>query len=1304
MKWKKILGWALAGIAGLMAVAAAGGYFYLKSRNFQAYALGRIVAQVDRSTGGRTQIRSLDFQLSTLTAHLYGIVLYGAGGQNAPALLQIDKLTVGLTIQSILRRQIHLSELLVEHPVVNISVDRNGHSNIPQPVSGESGNQASVFDLAVAHAALSNGEITYNDRKTPLDADLRDLRADISFQSSPSGYRGLISYDKGHIRYAQYAPLSHALTASFIATPSTFKIDSALVSVASSTIKFTGDVTNYSAPAAQGSYEVRVHSQDFGALLPGVNPAGDMASSGTFHYQNASNHSILSNLRITGEMASDILAATVSTGRLEVRKFRGHYQLADGSLHAGALEGELLGGRVNAMVDVNQLDHTPTSQLRASLHDISLSAVQRVFRNPALMSVAISGTLNGTTSASSKGSVSNAYARVDASISNSASWTSLYPQDMPITGAIHVIYDGPKRLLTLHQTTLSIPATSIMADGEIGSRSRLNIQAHSGDLHRLAELASILHPMPNGIPAVSGSADVTGTVRGTMQRPQISAHLNAQNLQVQGSEWKNADLTVQTDSSHIAISNGALANAHRGQARFDAKIELHEWSYVSSAPIEAHISLQQMPIADLQRLAHVQYPISGDLSGNLSVSGSALNPQGSGSIEIANARAYDEPFKTLAMTFRGDKGSIVSDLHMSADAGSANASLTYAPKTRAYKLHLDAPAIVVQKLRTVQAKKVAIQGTVAISANGEGTIDNPQLTASIKLPKLELQEKSIAGVDAEIRVANRQANLTLDSQVAQASIRARGRVDLTGQYPADVLLDTSSIPLEALAAAFSNRAPEGFSGQTEVHAELKGPLKNKSQWEAHLVIPTFSASYQSLQIGAASPIRADYANSVLTIQPSQLTGTGTSLRVQGSIPFGGAGAPNLTANGSIDAHIFRIFAPDLRSSGTIAVNVRATGSSSNPQLAGQVRLQDVAFATDAVPLGVDKLNGTFDLDNERVQISDLSGEVGGGQISMGGSVAYRPATQFNIALKASSVRLRYPAGVRTVLDGNLAWVGNLSASNLRGQVLLDSLSFTSDFDLSTFGDQFENNAAAPAVPGFADTISLRIALQSKENLSATSSQISVEGSAALNVGGTAANPVITGRTDLTSGELFYRNVRYQLQRGIVTFSDPNQTKPDLDVSVTTTVEQYNLTLNLRGPFDALTTSYSSDPPLATADIINLIARGKTSSELAASSQSTDSMIASQAVSELGGSLQKLTGISSLQIDPAFGGNGQNPSTRVGVQQRVTKNFLFTFSTDVSQPGEEVVEGDYQINQRWSVSVARDQLGGVSVDGRFHTKF
>jgi translocation and assembly module TamB len=328
--------------------------------------------------------------------------------------------------------------------------------------------------------------------------------------------------------------------------------------------------------------------------------------------------------------------------------------------------------------------------------------------------------------------------------------------------------------------------------------------------------------------------------------------------------------------------------------------------------------------------------------------------------------------------------------------------------------------------------------------------------------------------------------------------------------------------------------------------------------------------------------------------------------------------------------------------------------------------------------------------------------MGGGQVSLGGSIHYRPSIEFNLAMQGQGMRLRYPEGLRSVLGANLAFTGTTQASALTGRVLIENLSFTPDFDLASFADQLSTGTTV-SQPGFADTIKLGINVQSQQNLNAVSSQISVAGQAALQVGGTAADPVITGRMTLTSGELFYRNVRYQLQRGLVTFDNPNETHPVMNVSVTTTLQQYNLTMTLRGPLDKLTTSYVSDPPLATADIINLVARGKTTEEQAASSQSTDSMIASQAASQLAGSVQKLAGISSLQIDPTLGGN-QNPSARIALQQRVTKNLLFSFSTDVSQPGAEIVQGEYQINPRWSVSLQRDQLGGVSVDGKFHKKF
>ena len=573
----------------------------------------------------------------------------------------------------------------------------------------------------------------------------------------------------------------------------------------------------------------------------------------------------------------------------------------------------------------------------------------------------------------------------------------------------------------------------------------------------------------------------------------------------------------------------------------------------------------------------------------------------------------------------------------------------------------------------------------------------------LQLPQLQVRENSISGVKAEVHVAQHLANLNLDSRVSEASIHAHGRISLSGDYETDAVIDTNTVPLDALLSTYAPSGPQGVHGQTELHATLKGPLKDKSRLEAHLTIPVLDANYQSLKIGIAGPIHADYEGSVLTLQPAEIRGTGTSLRIQGRLPIGGNGTPTLEANGSVDVRILKIVAPDVESSGTLALDVHASGSAASPQIQGQMQFKDISVTTADAPLGVEKLNGTVDITNDRVQVSKMTGQVGGGQVSVGGSIAYKPALQFNLALQGKSMRLRYPDGLRSVLDANLAFTGTKDASTLNGRVLIDNLSFTPDFDLAKLSDQFSGGNTL-SQPGFADTVKLAIGVQSQENLNATSSQISIAGRAALQVGGTAANPVITGRTTLTSGELFYRNVRYQLQQGVITFDNPNETHPVLNVAVTTTVEQYNLTLTLRGPLDKLTTSYVSDPPLATADVINLVARGKTTQESAAESQSTDSMIASQAAGQVSSSVQKLAGISSLQIDPTLGGNNQNPSARIAIQQRVTSNLLFTFSTDVSQPGSETVQGEYQINKRWSVSVQRDQLGGVSIDGRFHKRF
>jgi translocation and assembly module TamB len=1303
MRWRRTVGWTAAALVGLILVGIVGGYFYLKSSGFKEYALRTIVQRTDDATGGRTEIGNLDFRLSTLTAHLYNITVHGSEAPNQAPLLQVDKLTVGLKIQSVLHRRVFLSELFIDHPVAHLRVDREGKSNIPQVPPGQSSSHTDVFDLGVRHVLLSNGEINYNDKKSALDADLFNLGTEIRFNPFVSSYEGAISYENGHLRYAEYSPLAHSLKAKFNATRSRLSLESAEMKVGASTVSLHADVANYSNPTVEGDYDVRIHMQDFRPMSPAVTPAGDVTLSGKIHYRCA-DQPFLHCLELDGQLASEAIAASSSQGHLDLRKLQGRYQLANGTLQARNIGAQLLGGRVNADLTIQNLDATAASRVRMSLVGISLQAAQQAIRRPDAKTVSLLGTLDGTADASWKGSVSNVMAHTDLRLRASANSHGTPPSaKIPVDGSVHATYDGARTVITFRQTTLHIPSTTLSVEGEVSNNSNLQIQAAANDLHQLALLASALRPSQTAATEISGSAALHATMHGSMKSPHFAGQANAQNLQVQGSQWRSAKLAIEASPSRVAVQNGSLENAHQGSASFSANVALRNWSYIPSDPIAANLSVQRMSVTDLQKLANLQYPVSGDLSAEISVHGSQLNPVGAGSATIVNARAYDEPVQKLQVKFHADKGSLASTLDVSLSAGSANASLSYTPKTKAYTVSLNAPSLVLQKLHTVQTKNVPLTGTLKATVSGEGTLDNPQLTATLELPELQVRQNSISKMKAELHVGNQRADLNLSSQVAQSSLQAHGRVNLTGDYYTEAAMDTTSVPLDPLLAMYVSSLPEGFKGQTEFHATFKGPLKDKTQIEAHLTIPVLKASYQSLEIGTAGPIRADYAHSVVTLQPAELRGTGTSLRVQGSIPLGGNTAPNLTAQGSIDVSLLRLIQPDVQSSGTLALDLRASGSATSPAVHGQVHVNDVSISTPTAPLGVEKLKGILDISNNRVRISSFTGQVGGGQVIMGGSVTYRPNLQFDVSLQSNSVRLRYPDGLRAVLDGNLIFIGTTESSVLNGRVLIDTLSFTPDFDLAKFSDQFSGNSV-PAQPGLADNVKLSIGVQSKGQLSATSSQVSVEGRVNVHVIGTAANPVITGRTDLTSGELFYRNVRYQLQRGIITFDDPNQTEPVLNVSVNTIVEQYNLTLTLRGPFDKLSTSYTSDPPLSTADIINLIARGKTTQESAAASQSTDSMIASQAASQVTNSVQKLAGISSLQIDPLLGGNNQNPSARIALQQRVTKNFLFTFSSDISQPGSQIVQGDYQINKRWSVSVARDQVGGVSVDGKFHTRF
>jgi translocation and assembly module TamB len=504
-----------------------------------------------------------------------------------------------------------------------------------------------------------------------------------------------------------------------------------------------------------------------------------------------------------------------------------------------------------------------------------------------------------------------------------------------------------------------------------------------------------------------------------------------------------------------------------------------------------------------------------------------------------------------------------------------------------------------------------------------------------------------------------------------------------------------------------NRPNQQLQGELELHANASGPLNQPYEMQAHAEVPNLKVAYRNFQLGNSLPIQIDYRNGAVALERTQLSGTGTNLDVQGLIPVGTTAPASFAANGTVDLGILQLFSPDITSSGRLELAVNALGAKSNPGIQGmgvqgQIKIVNATLATTAAPIGIEGLNGTLLVENNRLEIKEFVGDAGGGRISATGFIGYRPSLAFNVALNAEHVRLLYPDGVRTVFNSNLLLEGTPDASNLSGRVLLDSLSFTPSFDLATFMSQSGEGSSGTASAGPAQNLHLDVALQSAGDLQVVSSQLSLEGQVNLRVLGTAAQPVIVGRTDLTGGEVFFMNKRYQIERATAEFNNPNRTEPDLNVLVTTVIRQYNVSLNLVGPLDRLRTNYISDLPLPPVDIINLLALGKTTEEPSTGNLGANALLAQGLASQVGGQVQKLAGISSLQIDPLIGAN--NPSARLAIQQRVTKDFFFTFSTDVTSTQDQVVQGEYQISNRWSVSAMRNENGNIGVDAKFHSSF
>jgi translocation and assembly module TamB len=1305
----KLAAWVVMGLAVLIVIAVVAVTIVLHSTRFHNYLLSTVQKKASESLGTQVQIQNFALHLSNLSLDLYGLTVHGANPYPDPPLLQVAHAEVGVRIVSVLHKKWYLDSFVVDSPVVKVFTDAHGVTNIPViKSSGSSSSNTSLFDLGIRHAVLDHGAVYYNNRQSVLSADLHNVDFRAGFNSLLQKYSGKLSYSDGHLEASGYKTIPHNFDAEFDATPTTFHLTNAKLTSETSQLVLTATVQDYGHPQVQAQYVATLDGSQFKRILQNPSlPVGFIRATGSINFQQAANRSFLDTVLVRGDLTSTQLEIQTPTLRSQIKNIAAHYSLENGDATLKDFRANLLGGEVTGTGKMSNIDGKTHSKFNAQVRGIQLAAMSGALKSSALpKGVSLGGVLNAQATAAWGKTFDDVVAQADAAVQGKVSGNA---QVIPVESAIHGIYTGGNQELALKQSFLRTPQSTLTMNGVVSQRSTLDLKFQSNNLSELETVADVFRTPVPGQPmqplGLAGTALFQGTVRGSTSAPHLTGQLTASDFKFNGTSWRVLKTNVDASPSMASLQHADLEPTSHGKITFDASAGLNKWAFTDASPLQVDIDASQLDVQDLVKLSGQQVPVTGTLTANVKVHGTELSPVGQGNVSVTHVTAYEQPITSATLTFSGTGDEVHGDLGVQLPAGDVQSKVSIRPRQKSYHAQLTASGIRLDQLQAIKAKNIDARGVVSIQAQGAGTFDNPQLDATLQIPQIDIQNQKIAEVNLQMNVANHLATANLTSSAMGTAIRANAKVNLTGDYPTEATLDTQSIPLQPIFAIYAPDQAADLSGQTEVHATLHGPLKNTKQLEAHVTIPTLKLAYSNtIQLAETAPIRVDYKDTVVTLQRSGLKGTDTDLQFQGSMSTTNAAPMSLVLLGTVNLHLAQVFEPDIRSSGELKFNINSNGAANGPDLGGQIEIVDANFASGDLPVGLQHGNGVLTLTRDRLNITKFQGTVGGGTLTAQGGVAYRPGVQFDLGLAASGVRVLYPQGVRETVNANLRLAGTTDNALLGGQVNLADLSFTPAFDLTSFINQFSGGVSPPATPGLAQNIQLNLGVNSENNINMVSRTLSINGSANLRVRGTAAQPVILGRVNLSGGDIILNGDRFVLNGGTIEFVNPSETQPVVNLALNTTIQQYNIFMRFNGPIDQLRTNYSSDPSLPAADIINLLAFG-TTTEASANSPSTpatqaaQSLVASQVSSQVTSRVSKVAGISQLSINPVLaGGTSQGPpGANITIQQRVTGNLFVTFSSNVASTQNQTIQGQYQISPRVAVSATRDQSGGFGFD-------
>ena len=278
----------LTGLA--LAFIVIGILIYLNSGSFRETVRQRVIAELRQMTGGRVELESFTWNLSTLHFEARNVTIHGREAAGEVPYAHADRIWVDVKVISFFTRKISLENVAIDRFVFHLMVYPDGTTNQPPPQPGAISNEAptqNLFDLAVKRIAVRQGTLMLDQEKIPFDLDGKDISAGMNYVPSQKAYDGHLDFTPLTISYRNAPPMQAELHVGFLLRSGETEIKSLRLAAGNSKIDASGTLRNYNNPELALQYQASLDLAQVGNTAKWKQlRAGQADLNGKGSYQN----------------------------------------------------------------------------------------------------------------------------------------------------------------------------------------------------------------------------------------------------------------------------------------------------------------------------------------------------------------------------------------------------------------------------------------------------------------------------------------------------------------------------------------------------------------------------------------------------------------------------------------------------------------------------------------------------------------------------------------------------------------------------------------------------------------------------------------------------------------------------------------------------------------------------------------------------------------------------------------------------------------------------------------------------------